>query len=263
MTPHPCSLLVVDDEAYLLPTFPALLEPEFEVVKATNSARAALEEAAGCRPDALILDISMPQMDGIEFCHRVRSDADLSTIPVLLVSGIHKDSSTVVKGLRTGAFDYLESPYDPGELLAKIARLLEVNKVAEALRESEEKYRMLMSQASDGIAVIDQKGTFIEINNRACEILGYSCEEIRLHNVREFIPQEDLLARPLRLPDVLAGRLVHLERQRRRLRLQDREYRGRRPAVRRQCRHGLDPSDHLVQRRERPLGPQPYVAGQF
>src|SRR2546421_1842398 len=205
-------VLVVDDTIDNLKLLSLLLSRSGYHVLTAKDGREGLEVARHNHPNIIISDVTMPQMDGIELCHRVRSDADLSTIPVLLISAQCKDSNTVIRGLRTGAFDYLESPYEPRELLAKIARLLEVNKAAEALRESEEKYRMLIEQASDGIVVFDSQGTFTEVNSRACEILGYTCDELKQHNVREFIHEEDLIAHPLRLDDVLAGRKLLTER---------------------------------------------------
>ena len=209
-------VLVVDDTVDNLELLSLLLSRSGYHVLTAENGREGLEVARHNHPNIIISDVTMPQMDGIELTYRVRSDEDLSTIPVLLISALRKDSNSVIKGLRTGAFDYLESPYEPRELLAKIARLLEVNKAAEDLRESEEKYRMLMEQASDGIAVFDSQGTFLEVNSRACEILGYTCDELKQHNFREFIPEEDLIAHPLRLDGILAGRKLLTERNVRR-----------------------------------------------
>ena len=83
------------------------------------------ELAKETHPDLVISDVSMPRMNGLEFCHHLRADSDLRSVPVLLVSAQQKDTESVVAGLRAGADDYLEVPFDSTRLVAKVSRLLE------------------------------------------------------------------------------------------------------------------------------------------
>ena len=72
------------------------------------------------RPDLVISDVSMPRMNGLEFCQAIRTDTELKTVPILLVSALQKDTESVVAGLRAGADDYLEIPFDSARLIAKV-----------------------------------------------------------------------------------------------------------------------------------------------
>jgi len=103
-------ILVVDDvpDNVKLLTFD-LLDDGHEVVAAYSGAQ-ALELAQQTKPDAILLDMIMPEMDGLEVCHRLKQDPELKNIPIIVVSA--KDQiEDVVKGLDAGALDYIAKPY--------------------------------------------------------------------------------------------------------------------------------------------------------
>ncbi|HKP51684.1 MAG TPA: EAL domain-containing protein [Chloroflexia bacterium] len=77
---------------------------------------------------------------------------------------------------------------------------------------SESKYRVLMEQASDGIAVYDFKGNIVQANARACEMLGYSLEEMLAMNLRDVVDAEDMARTPIRFDELLTGKVVLSER---------------------------------------------------
>ena len=76
----------------------------------------------------------------------------------------------------------------------------------------ENRYRLIMEQASDGILISDDRGEFLYVNSRACEMLGYSRDELLTLSIRDVIAPEDIVANPLRYPDVLAGKTLRVER---------------------------------------------------
>lgn len=82
----------------------------------------------------------------------------------------------------------------------------------QALRESENKYRTLIEQASDGIHTYDLQGNFIETNSKLCEMLGYTREELLRLNVKDLVPAEDLAANPIHFEELLAGKTLLRER---------------------------------------------------
>ena len=83
------------------------------------------------------------------------------------------------------------------------------NQSETALRESEKNYRTLMQEASDGIAITDYDGRFLEANARACEIFGYPREELIQKRINELIAPQDLERVPSRLPELRAGEVGH------------------------------------------------------
>jgi two-component system KDP operon response regulator KdpE len=110
------TILVVDDDEPMLRMMEALLVKKgFEVVKA-SSGEEGLRKAYRYQPDAVLLDVHMPGMDGWEICRRLR---EMSDVPILFVS-VFTDTTDVVRGLESGADDFIGKPFDGDELVARI-----------------------------------------------------------------------------------------------------------------------------------------------
>jgi two-component system OmpR family response regulator len=114
-------LLIVDDEVNLRSMLAAALQFHgFEVSQAENG-RSALDLVAGLRPDLILLDVMMPDLDGFEVCRRLRADGDRT--PVLFLTA--RDSiEDKVRGLTLGGDDYLDKPFSLEELVARVHALL-------------------------------------------------------------------------------------------------------------------------------------------
>jgi DNA-binding response OmpR family regulator len=154
--------------------------------------RAALDAARRKPPLLVVSDVMMPRASGIELCRALRADPDLHAIPVLLVSALRVDDASVVEGLEAGADDYLEAPYDPMLLVAKVARLAERARSENELRESEERFRLLVENVRDyAIFMLDPAGRVASWNAGAQRIKGYTAEEIIGEHCSRFYPAED------------------------------------------------------------------------
>ncbi len=117
----PGTILVVDDEVQIRQTLRGILSDEgFEVIEAENG-RAALEALARATPRLAIVDVWMPEMDGVELVQRMRAQAP--GVPIIVISG-HGNIETAVRVVRLGAFDFLEKPFELDVLLRVVERAL-------------------------------------------------------------------------------------------------------------------------------------------
>jgi diguanylate cyclase (GGDEF)-like protein len=119
------TILIVNDNPELLELTSLLLGKAGYLICTATDGREGFQVAQQERPHLVISDVAMPRTDGIELCRLIRADEDLRPTPILLVSAVRVDSTSAVEGLQAGADDYLEVPYDPVRLIAKVARLLE------------------------------------------------------------------------------------------------------------------------------------------
>jgi DNA-binding response OmpR family regulator len=112
-------ILIVDDqpEVITLLTFP-LIHEGFSVRSATTPAE-ALEKIFEKTPNLLILDILMPQMDGLTFCRKLRDEYKYNNLPILFLSALGK-TDHVVNGLNAGGDDYISKPFEVRELIARV-----------------------------------------------------------------------------------------------------------------------------------------------
>jgi DNA-binding response OmpR family regulator len=113
-------LLVVDDDSDIRATLKELLIRAGHEVYEAPDGRTALRDAYSTRPDLVLLDVSLPELDGWQVLQRLR---ELSDVPVLMLSG-HADAADKVRGLRAGADDYLGKPFGNNELIARVEALL-------------------------------------------------------------------------------------------------------------------------------------------
>ena len=121
-------ILVVDDDPDLVESVTMILESKnHEVVQAYGGIE-GLEKAKAEKPDAIVLDVMMPDKDGYEVCKELKGDPEYSDIPILLltavVSQIPNSSYTSRMGMETEADDYIDKPVEPGELAKLVERLL-------------------------------------------------------------------------------------------------------------------------------------------
>src|SRR2546421_4808911 len=114
-------ILVVDDERRLRDVLRRSLALEGYDVRLASDGYEGLAEIAGGAPDAVVLDIGLPKLDGLEVCRRLRGDGN--RVPVLMLTA--RDAvSDRIEGLDAGADDYLVKPFDVDELKARIRALL-------------------------------------------------------------------------------------------------------------------------------------------
>jgi two-component system alkaline phosphatase synthesis response regulator PhoP len=119
-------ILLVEDELGVSIVVSDLLRSEGHEVETANDGTDGLRQALAAKFDLLILDVMLPGMSGFDICHAVRERGFDAAILLLTAKGQIPDR---VHGLRTGADDYLVKPFDPDELLARVAALLRrVNK---------------------------------------------------------------------------------------------------------------------------------------
>jgi len=130
---EPNTILSVDDTPDKLELLSVVLRKGGYRVLTAASGQEGLEIGKREIPDLIISDVSMPEMDGIEFCRLIRADESLRSIPIMLVSALCKDTETLARGLAAGADEYLEVPCDPGRVIAKVARLIERKRTDEPL----------------------------------------------------------------------------------------------------------------------------------
>lgn len=122
-------ILIVDDDPPTVKWTSFLLRDEgYEVITADNG-RAALEMVERYSPDLIILDVMMPQIDGLEVCRRIRQTMD---VPIIILSA-KGETADKVTGLQLGADDYLAKPFEPAELLARIKAVLRRSEVFSAV----------------------------------------------------------------------------------------------------------------------------------
>src|SRR4249920_151553 len=114
------TVLVVEDETSIASFVALYLKNAGYKIRTVGTGQDALEGVADERPDLVVLDLMLPDIDGIEVCRRIRRSSD---IPILMLTARDEDVDKII-GLEVGADDYLTKPFNPRELVARVKSIL-------------------------------------------------------------------------------------------------------------------------------------------
>ena len=194
------TILVVDDSRINLKAVSRMLVGHFRVLTA-ESGPAALAIAAGTpRPDLILLDVMMPEMDGYEVMERLRADDATRAIPVIFVTARVTDEDEQ-HGLSLGAADYITKPFSPAILLARIRNHLQLKRAQDALRdhnanleasvtERTAALRAVLDSADQLIAMISPEGGILAINRIGAEQFRATPARLYGRNLFDLLPPE-------------------------------------------------------------------------
>jgi DNA-binding response OmpR family regulator len=119
----PTRILIVEDDPDIADLVAHYLDKAGFMTERVISGRDALTSIATKPPDLLVLDLMLPQVDGLEICRILRSDKKTAAIPIIMLTARAEESERIV-GLELGADDYLAKPFSPNELVARVRALL-------------------------------------------------------------------------------------------------------------------------------------------
>jgi signal transduction histidine kinase len=162
-------LLVDDDRIGRLALRATFEQAGFDVLEAGSGAKALL--LARELPSLILLDVSLPDIDGFEVCRRIKADPATRSIPILHLSAIYTDSRDRSRGLEWGAEGYLTKPVDPGELLATARALLRLHTAQENVQRTAQQWRSTFDALSDAICLLDPAGIILRCNRAMTELL--------------------------------------------------------------------------------------------
>ena len=122
-TANAATILIIDDELANREQLATMLRPEGYVTVTASSGKKAIAEISKRTPDLILLDVTMPGMDGFELASVLKADPATANIPIIMVSA-HSGRGARVVGLDAGAEEYLTKPVDPAELSLRVRNLL-------------------------------------------------------------------------------------------------------------------------------------------
>jgi two-component system, OmpR family, phosphate regulon response regulator OmpR len=155
-------VLLIDDDARLTAMLSEYLTAAGFEVATAGSLQAGRQFLGGGDPDLLVLDLMLPDGDGLDFCRELRADSRTRRLPVLMLSA-RGESMDRILGLELGADDYLAKPFEPRELQARIKALL---RRAEPAATEDEVLRF-------GRLEIDPAARLARLDGQACDLTGH------------------------------------------------------------------------------------------
>ncbi len=201
-------ILVVDDERTVVEVHKKLLEKKgYRVVVAYNGAE-ALAKVVSDQPDLVLTDLSMPEMDGLQLCEKLKKTKTTNLIPIIMLTAMD-DFDNKIRGIETGADDFLAKPVRPRELYARVQSLLRIKNLTDNLESAE----TVIFSLANAIEAKDYftKGHTDRVSSLAGslgEFIGLSEEDVNilekggiLHDIGKIGIKDSVLNKPGRLTD--------------------------------------------------------------
>jgi len=142
------TILIVDDTPANIAAALAILKDQYRIKVATSGAKALEHAGAADKPDLILLDVTMPNMDGYEVCARLKADPETASIPVVFLTA-RTEAEDEAKGFELGSVDYIHKPFNPTVVRARVATHLLLRDTLKEIEERnaalDEKTRMLES----------------------------------------------------------------------------------------------------------------------
>lgn len=173
----PVNILIVDDRPENIVTLEALLQRDDIKLFSTTSPNEGLKIAWSNQISIALIDVQMPEMDGFEFVEMLKSNPKTNEIMVIFVTAISKETKYAVKGLGTGAVDYLYKPLDPSVTIAKVDSFIRLARYQAEIKQKNEElenYSVVIENSADIICAVSADDLKIRSINPAVEIImGY------------------------------------------------------------------------------------------
>ncbi|HVY13224.1 MAG TPA: PleD family two-component system response regulator [Alphaproteobacteria bacterium] len=174
-------ILVVDDNPLNVKLLTAKLAREYYTVLTAENGLQALDTARAEKPDLILLDVMMPELDGFEVCRRLKGDAVTRAIPVVMVTAL-SDVQDRIKGLEAGADDFLTKPVNDVALLARVRSCLRLKTLMDEwrMRETSDMWDSELAEPTNAqIMLVDDQSAEIDILKKHIEHAGFACHVAR------------------------------------------------------------------------------------
>jgi PAS domain S-box-containing protein len=184
-TPVKANILLVDDQPQNLLALEAILSDMGENLVAVNSGKAALRALLEREFAVILLDVQMPELDGLETAGLIRQRDKSRDTPIIFLTALSRSETSMFKGYELGAVDYIFKPFHPEVLRTKVGVFVELFRRREALKNQTlelarvvRQNELILNAAAEGIFGVNLTGTSTFVNPAAARMIGRNPEDV-------------------------------------------------------------------------------------
>jgi|GEM_PF-6603323 len=177
------NILVIEDSSLDRSLVSNMLSEAGFNVTLANSGMAGIKVAQSSQPDLILLDINLPDINGIEVCRFFRAREQSKNIPILFLSALNVNDLKAA-AIESGGSDFISKPFRKAILLSRVNAHLELTSLKIRMQVDDQRFFDIYNLAPIGIAQIDLEGQWLNANVHLLNLLGYSLEKLREHRVQ-------------------------------------------------------------------------------
>ncbi len=194
----PLTILHVDDnEITRYAVSRSLRHAGFDVWEATNGAEAL--QLVQRHPDLVLLDVNLPDLNGMEVCRQIRADPLTADVPVVHLTASAVELGSRVEGLEGGADGYVIEPVEPEELIAMVRAVLRVRVAERQARAAQREWQATFDALGDAVAVLDRDARVLRANRALAELVGRPAARLAAQPLEALVPGLGLATLPAAL----------------------------------------------------------------
>ncbi|SDF83133.1 two-component system, cell cycle response regulator [Methanolobus vulcani] len=201
---HRDKVLIVDDEQAIVELMGLYLKSDYDVIPA-YSGQEALDKVKAEKPDIILLDVMMPDMNGYEVCRVLKTSVETQFLPVVMVTALSgKDDR--IKGIEVGADEFLGKPVNRLELVTRVKSLLRIKHLQDKVLAERNEAMNYLDIAGFVVFVLDGDMKINLVNRKGNEVLGYDEFELIGHDFVKFlVPEEKCTELQDELTKIISG----------------------------------------------------------
>ena len=184
-------ILIVDDQSDNVQVLSLFLETQGYSVTYALNAQDALQRLSAVQPDLILLDLFMPDVNGLDLCKAIKAEPDCQDIPIIFITASH-DQQHLMDAFECGAADYMTKPFKAKEVLARARTQIKLRRQTIQLRQAKDKLNTIASYVQEGLLVLDKNGSIQFANPAAAHMLQQSVEELVGHPLETPIVEKKL-----------------------------------------------------------------------
>ena len=171
------AILIVDDAPDSLGLLQEIMREQGYQTFVANTGKRALDIAARVQPDLILLDVLLPDLDGLEICRRLKRQPDTAHIPVIFVSACG-ETEDIVAGFDTGAVDYISKPIRMAEVCARVGAHLRFRSNSVNQKQQTDRLQMILDGMDEGLVLVDGGGRIVYANPASERIVAHSARQL-------------------------------------------------------------------------------------
>ncbi|AFY73305.1 signal transduction histidine kinase [Synechococcus sp. PCC 7502] len=183
------SILIIDDEADNFDVIETLLSDQNYQLHYAESGEIAIASLEVFQPDLILLDVMMPNMDGIEVCKVIRTLPEWKAIPIVMVTALNSKED-LAKCLNAGATDFISKPLNSLEFRARVKSMLRIREQQNRLERANALILAQLEATLEGVIAANEQGQLVAYNKKICDMWG-------IHPIAKELEAQDLLLLPL------------------------------------------------------------------
>ena len=176
------AILIADDDPGVRETLSHILKKKGYMPITAATGKEALDKIKDEMLYVALIDLKLEDMSGLEVMMNIKKHSPMTEC--IMVTG-YASQGSAIEAVNLGAFSYIEKPYDMDQLLVIIRRAIQKRETEEALQKSEERFRTLFEDSKDAIYITTREGRYIDVNQSALDLFGYTKEEMMVLKPRQ------------------------------------------------------------------------------